>query len=71
MSLATILALLAIFFGGRAYLAGWIPSPGKNLPILLAPLADLACGFSDAGGNTAEAAPVSALPRHFGRSSVW
>lgn len=42
MSLATILALLAIFFGGRAYLAGWIPSPGKNLPILLAPLADLA-----------------------------
>lgn len=42
MSLATILALLAIFFGGRAYLAGWIPSPGKDLPILPAPLADLA-----------------------------
>ena len=42
MSLAIILALLAIFFGGRAYLAGWIRSPGKNLLILSAPLAGLA-----------------------------
>jgi len=32
----------AIFFGGRAYLAGWIRSPGKNLLILPATLAVLA-----------------------------
>ena len=42
MSLAIILALLAIFFGGRAYLAGRIRSPGKNLLILSATLAGLA-----------------------------
>lgn len=42
MSLATILALLAIFFGGRAYLAGWIPSPGKSFLTLSATLAGLA-----------------------------
>lgn len=42
MSLAIILVLPAIVFGGRAYLAGWIRSPGKNLLILLATLAGLA-----------------------------
>ena len=42
MSLAIILALLAIFFGDRTYLAGWVRSPGKNLLILSATLAGLA-----------------------------
>lgn len=42
MSLVIFFALLAIFFGCRAYFAGWIRSPGKNLLILSAPLAGLA-----------------------------
>lgn len=42
MSLAIILALLAIFFGDRTYLAGWIRSPGKSFLTLSATLAGLA-----------------------------
>lgn len=42
MSLVIFFALLAIFFGCRAYFAGWIRSPGKNLLILPATLAGLA-----------------------------
>lgn len=63
MSLATILVLLAIVFGGRAYLAGRIRSPGKNLLILLAPLAGLALWILCRTG--------SAMSCHFCRSSVW
>ena len=42
MSLAIILALLAIFYDDREYQSGWIRSPGKNLLILSATLAGLA-----------------------------